>query len=114
LDKSLYGLVQAPKVFYDHMRAGLKAQGFRVSVNDPCLFIHEDMIAISWVDDVVIVAHDETKIDNMIDALKCAGYDLDSEGDISPAFLDTIQNETDEENRSFTYPYSRRFYQEGH
>ena len=63
LNKSLYGLKQAPKTFYDHMVAGLIAQGFTVSPNDPCLFIHPDMLAISWVDDVVFVARDATKLE---------------------------------------------------
>jgi hypothetical protein len=86
LNKSLYGLVQAPKAFYDHMRAGLEARGFRVSENDPCLFIHADMLGISWVDDVVIVSRDAFKIESMIQNLKDDGYDLDSEVEIS-AFL---------------------------
>ena len=86
LNKSLYGLRQAPKTFYDHMVSGLVAQGFKVSKNDPCLYIHPEMIAISWVDDVVFVAHDSKKIEAMIQKLKDAGYDLDTEGEIS-AFL---------------------------
>jgi hypothetical protein len=100
LNKSLYGLVQAPKAFYDHMRSGLEARGFRVSENDPCLFIHDDMLAISWVDDVVIVSRDATKIESMIQNLKDDGYDLDSEGEIS-AFLG-IQVDQDIPNGTFT------------
>jgi hypothetical protein len=100
LNKSLYGLVQAPKAFYDHMCAGLVAQGFRVSEHDPCLFLHADMIAISWVDDLVIVARDASKIESMIQNLKDTGYDLDSEGEIS-AFLG-IQIDQDSTDGTFT------------
>ena len=95
LNKSLYGLRQAPKTFYDHMVAGLVAQGFRVSKHDPCLYIHPDMLAISWVDDVVFVSRDGKKIEAMIQRLKDAGYDLDTEGEIS-AFLGIQIDKLDE------------------
>ena len=94
LNKSLYGLRQAPKTFYDHMVSGLIAQGFRVSKHDPCLYIHPDMLAISWVDDVVFVSRDGIKIEKMIQKLKDAGYDLDTEGEIS-AFLGIQIDKTD-------------------
>ena len=100
LNKSLYGLKQAPKTFYDHMVAGLIAQGFKVSAHDPCLYIHRDMFAISWVDDVVFVARDGNKIEEMILKLQEAGYDLESEGEIS-AFLG-IQIDKNPETGTFT------------
>jgi hypothetical protein len=66
-----------------------------------CSVISEiPVITISWVNDVVIVAHEETKIGNMIDTLKHAEYDLDSEREIS-VFL-SIQIKRDEYNCSFT------------
>ena len=98
LNKSLYGLRQAPKTFYDHMVSGLVAQGFRVSKHDPCLYIHPDMLAISWVDDVVFVSRDARKIESMIQKLKDTGYDLDTEGEIS-AFLGI---QIDKDDKSFT------------
>jgi hypothetical protein len=75
LNKTLYGLVQAPKAFYDHMLTGLENCGFRASIHDPCLFIHKDMIACSWVDDVICVSRDGKLIDKMILKLKDLGYD---------------------------------------
>jgi hypothetical protein len=39
LRKTLYGLVQSPKAFYEHLKAGMEALGFAVSELDPCLFI---------------------------------------------------------------------------
>jgi hypothetical protein len=89
LNKSLYGLVQSPKAFYDHMRAGLKEMNFVTSENDPCLFIHKDMIVISWIDDLVFVSRDGSKIDEMVLSLKALGCDLDKEeGSGLSAFLD--------------------------
>ena len=66
LNKRLYGLVQSPKPFYDHMSAGQKEMDFVTSENNPCLFIHKDMIAISWIDDFVFVSRDGSKIDEMV------------------------------------------------
>ena len=81
--------------FYDHMVSVLVAQGFKVNENDPCLYIHTDMIAISWVDDVVFMAHDAKKIEEMIQKLEDAGYDLDTEGEISAVLgiqIDKVQD----------------------
>ena len=80
LNKSLYGLVQSLKAFYDHMSAGLKETEFVTSENDPCLFINMDMIAISWIDDLVFVSRDGSKIDEIFWSLKGLGYDLDKKG----------------------------------
>ena len=38
LNKSLYGLVQAPLCWYKHLRDGLIAEGFTPSDLDPCLY----------------------------------------------------------------------------
>ena len=99
------GLRQAPKTFYDHMVSGLTAQGFRVSKHDPCLYIHPDMLAISWVDDVVFVSRDGKKIEAMIQKLKDAGYDLDIEGEIS-AFLGI---QIDKKDRTFSLTHDKRY-----
>jgi histone deacetylase 1/2 len=84
LNKTLYGLVQAPKAFYDHMLTGLENCGFQASIHDPCLFIHKDMIACSWVDDVICVSRNGKLIDEMILKLKGQGYDLDVAKDDDP------------------------------
>jgi hypothetical protein len=69
----------------------MEAQGFAVSELDPCLFIHKEknMLAASWVDDVIIVALDVKHVDALMASLKEAGYSLDydtsdrGEGEIS-------------------------------
>jgi hypothetical protein len=57
----------------------MEAQGFVVSELDPCLFIHKEknMLAVSWVDDVIIVALDVQHVTNLMVSLKEAGYSLD-------------------------------------
>ena len=38
LKKSLYGLVQAPLCWYNHLKAKLEAIGMKCSELDPCVF----------------------------------------------------------------------------
>ena len=46
LNKSLYGLRQAPKSFFDKISEGLVERGFRQSEIDKCLFMKEEMICV--------------------------------------------------------------------
>ena len=41
LNKSLYGLVQAPLTWYDHLKKELERLGFEPSERDPCLNFRE-------------------------------------------------------------------------
>ena len=70
LNKSLYGLVQAPKAFYKHLCNGMEKQGFKVSNHNPCLFLLHNMIVVSYVDDVIAVAKDFNTIQTLVDHLK--------------------------------------------
>jgi len=53
LNKSLYGLVQAPLCWYSHVRAGLIAEGFVPSELDPCLYSGHGMALLTYVDDCI-------------------------------------------------------------
>ena len=52
------------------------------STIDPCLFIHKDMLVLCFVDDLIYVGADVTKIDAMISNLGDE-FQLTVEGDIS-------------------------------
>ena len=70
--KSLYGLVQAPRVFYEHLGANLRRIGFLPCVDvDPCLWIHhkKQMVVIIWVDDCLFFHKDKREIHKVIDEL---------------------------------------------
>ena len=60
LEKGMYGLKQASKLWYTLLNSTLLDLGFRQSVADPCLYIFEDSefrcTITTWVDDCV-VAH---------------------------------------------------------
>jgi hypothetical protein len=92
LNRSLYGLVQAPLKFFEHLKSHLEKRGFVSTEIDPCLFIHKDMVCLVYVDDCLFFARDGTKIETMIASLQ-QDFELTVEGDVS-AFLG-IQFERD-------------------
>jgi hypothetical protein len=53
LNKSIYGLSVAPKLWYGHLFKALRAVGFVDSKLDPCLLFKKDMMLVVYVDDVV-------------------------------------------------------------
>jgi hypothetical protein len=61
LKKSLYGLRQDPKTFYDKLRFGLLERGWQQSKIDPFLFMKPGMICVVYVDDTIIGALDTTR-----------------------------------------------------
>ena len=78
------------------MSAGLKEMDFVTSENNPCLFIPKDRIRISWINDLVFVSRDGSKIDEMVLSLKALGCDLDKEeGSGLSAFLGIQINRTE-------------------
>ena len=61
LKRSLYGLCQSPREWYEYLRAWLLSQGFVESKSDPCLFTREGRggrleIILVYVDDTLILA----------------------------------------------------------
>jgi Reverse transcriptase (RNA-dependent DNA polymerase) len=55
LKKSLYGLRQASRTFYEKLKQGLTERGWKQSEIDPCLFLKSGMICVVYVDDTIIV-----------------------------------------------------------
>jgi hypothetical protein len=73
LKKSLYGLVQAPRVFYEHLGDNLRRVGFEPCTDvDPCLWIHKKlgMVVIVWVDDCLFFHKDKNEIYKIIKELE--------------------------------------------
>jgi hypothetical protein len=82
LHKNLYGSRDAPLAWFETLQASLIKRGFKPSAIDPCLFIHPDMLVLCFVDDLIYVGPDVTKIDAMIANLG-AEFQLTVEEDIS-------------------------------
>jgi hypothetical protein len=87
LNKSLYGLVQAPMYWYNHLTKVFKDKGFKMSDHDPCLFYGRGMIVLIYVDDCLFFGPDGAKIDEFIQELKDSGMSLTQEDDDVYHFL---------------------------
>jgi len=86
LNKTIYGLVQSAREFYNKLVSALKDCGFQGSLVDPCLWIrHFDqgivMIAI-YVDNCLIVG-DDANIKNVIEELKSYDFGLKIENQLT-------------------------------
>ena len=55
--------------------------GFKSSDLDPCLFICQDCIIVLYVDDAVLMAHDEATLQKVLKELKSHDYDFNRDGD---------------------------------
>ena len=73
LNKSLYGQVDAPKMWYDKLKAGLEARGMKPCQADPCMFVSDKAICIIYVDDVLWAAKDDKTIDDILQSFKDDG-----------------------------------------
>ena len=83
LKKTLYGIKQGPRNFFKFLKKQLEKQGFRQSEFDPCLFIRPDMLCLVYVDDLIFLAKDESKIDKMLQALLADGLKIHRETDMA-------------------------------
>jgi hypothetical protein len=60
LNRSLYGLVQAPLNWGNHLRDVLvKQHGFKESQTSPCLYFRDGMVILTYVDDCLFFAKDK-------------------------------------------------------
>ena len=84
LNRSLYGLAQSPRNFFEHLKGNLVKAGFKQSENDPCLFIHENVIClVVYVDDCLFFSTEQTHIDVIVNKIKSFGMDLNVEDDVA-------------------------------
>ena len=74
LKKSLYGLRQAPRIWFNHFKTSLESFGFKQSAVDPCLFIYADgcvvIYGLLWVDDLVLLDNSSAERDRFVKYLK--------------------------------------------
>ena len=88
LQKSLYGQVDAPRLWYEKLRAGLEERGFTCYENlDPCLFVKDDCIAFCYVDDLCFFYHKPKVFQDIIQSFKDDGdqynWELTVEGEVN-------------------------------
>ena len=83
LKKSLYGLRQSPRNFFLHLKNKMENVGFVQSDADPCLFVHQDMICLVYVDDCLFFAPDDSKFEEMLEKLRGENLTLEREDDVA-------------------------------
>ena len=76
LRKRLYGLRQAPRTFFEKLRAGLLERGWSQSEIDPCLFLRLGMICVVYVDDTIFASANVSDLDEVISSL---GINVDAQ-----------------------------------
>ena len=81
LKRCLYGLKQSPRSFWKYMTKKLIESGLNQSELDPCLFIGEKVIAVLYVDDILMWSTDAKHIYDLGDLLRSKGVELEEEGD---------------------------------
>ena len=81
LYKSLYGLKQASKMWYNHFRDTLINFGFEQLKRDPCIYRQNEITISIYVDDCIIAAPTTKEIKEIISKLKEI-YDLTEQGEL--------------------------------
>ena len=57
--KSLYGLREASRIWYDLLSAELMEIGLKNLPSAPCVFVRDVVMAVCYVDDLLVVAENE-------------------------------------------------------
>ena len=84
LKKSLYGLKQSPRNFFQFLKSKLENVGFESAMDiDPCLFISDKVICLVYVDDTLFYSPKPEYIDEVIQKLRDEGMDLEEEEDVA-------------------------------
>lgn len=65
LKRSLYGLRQAPKCWYEKLHSHLTYIGFSRSQSDPCLYFSSDIYLLIHVDDLILVSKTESELKSL-------------------------------------------------
>ena len=87
LNKSLYGMSDAPLMFFELLKKNLLDVGFKQLEHiDPCLFVHRKAICLTYVDDCLWFGKDKQALDKLIDEMK-GRMDLKVESNDVSAFL---------------------------
>ena len=96
LRRNIYGLRQSPRNFFQYLSDKLLAEGLKPSRLDPCLFVGDKVIAVIYVDDVLLYSKSTEAIDDLLSNLKKAGVSICKEG-TAEGFLgvDIFREETE-------------------
>ena len=85
LQKSLYGLKNSGRNWFQMLAKGLADREFVASQVDPCIFYREDAIILVYVDDCIIFSKSNKINDSIVASLQngVENFNLTDEGDVS-------------------------------
>lgn len=83
LKRSLYGLKQSQRNFFEHLSKQLISADLVPSKADPCLFIGKGCIVVTYVDDLLVFAKNDLIIEKLMVGLKAVGADIKKENDVA-------------------------------
>ncbi len=106
LKKSLYGLKQASLNWFEKLKQGLKDQGFTPSEIDPCLYLKENMVLLTYVNDCIIISPSKESINCLIASMHSGPkkFKLTDEGDINK-FLGIKITHLDDNSFDLSQPF---------
>ena len=78
MNKCIYGQVNSPRLFYEHLSAGMVKIGFEPSQSDPCLFIHKELqiMVLNYCNDQIWLSPDNKLIEEHVKKLQDLKYEL--------------------------------------
>jgi hypothetical protein len=80
LNRSVYGIKQAPRNFFHFLRQHLEELHLKQSEHDPCLFIGKHVTAIVYVDDILFFSKSDDAINEVIAKLQQREVQIRREG----------------------------------
>lgn len=80
LSRSVYGLKAAPKYWFDYISDKFIKYKLEQSTLDNCLFVGQNLIAVIYVDDVLLFAHLQSTISTFVTAMVKNNIQLHLEG----------------------------------
>jgi len=95
LKKTLYGLRQSPRAFWQYLTKKMNECRMQQTKFDPCLFVGGKVMCICYVDDLIFWSLENDDIDELANKLIAVGVDLEEE-DNAAGFLG-VQMERDTE-----------------
>ena len=106
LKANLYGLKQASYNWYEKLKQSLVDRDFKPSDIDPCLYIGNNMIILTYVDDCIIIGPAIKEIDAFVTSMKEGNenFVLTDKGDIDK-FLGIEITQLDKNRFKISQPY---------
>ena len=80
LIKSLYGLRNAPQLWFNYSSKAFRYMGLKPSKHDECLWYGDNLMVVQYVDDCGISAPTKKHVDDFVQGLRDYGLELTVEG----------------------------------